>query len=139
MSDFPKLTRVFVSGPPDLARTIVRILNESGELKAELAEGPSVWSADVSVLPSGPKDPILASLNDRELEVLRHVAAGLHNDEVADVTGIAAKTVKNYMAAVLGKMGMKGRRVRAAVYFALSQQAQTGPPSGPDSATVDDR
>ncbi|WP_181871066.1 response regulator [Sphaerisporangium album] len=58
----------------------------------------------------GPADTDrLAALTPRETEVLRQVARGLTNVEVAAVLGISPATVKDHVAAVLGKLGVRDR------------------------------
>ncbi|WP_405148472.1 response regulator transcription factor [Sphaerisporangium sp. NBC_01403] len=58
----------------------------------------------------GPADTDrLAVLTPRETEVLRQVARGLTNVEVAAVLGISPATVKDHVAAVLGKLGVRDR------------------------------
>jgi DNA-binding NarL/FixJ family response regulator len=61
-------------------------------------------------------DP-LAELTDREREVLRLVTAGLSNAEIGGRLGIAEKTVKHYMTAILGKLGAVGRVEAALIAF----------------------
>jgi DNA-binding NarL/FixJ family response regulator len=58
-------------------------------------------------------DP-LAELTSREREVLELVAAGLSNAEIGGRLGLAEKTVKHYMTAILGKLEV-GSRVEAAL------------------------
>jgi two-component system nitrate/nitrite response regulator NarL len=60
-----------------------------------------------------PRDPIDA-LTTREREVLELVAAGLSNAEIGGRLGLAEKTVKHYMTAILGKLEV-GSRVEAAL------------------------
>lgn len=60
-------------------------------------------------------DPGAAGLSRREQQVLAHIAEGLTNREIAAALGLAEKTVKNYVSAVLNKLGVE-RRVQAAVY-----------------------
>jgi two-component system response regulator DevR len=50
------------------------------------------------------------------------VAEGLTNRQIGEAMSLAEKTVKNYITAVLGKLGME-RRTQAAV-FAVTHQAQ---------------
>jgi NarL family two-component system response regulator LiaR len=56
-------------------------------------------------------------LTDRELEVLRLMCRGRSNSEIAAELHIAAATVKNHVASILGKLGLENR-TEAAVYAA---------------------
>jgi two-component system nitrate/nitrite response regulator NarL len=71
-----------------------------------------------------PRDPI-AELTTREREVLELVAAGLSNAEIGGRLGLAEKTVKHYMTAILGKLEV-GSRVEAAL-VAFKAGIGTGP------------
>jgi two-component system, NarL family, response regulator DevR len=62
-------------------------------------------------------DPRLASLTDREREILSLIADGLTNRQISDRLFLAEKTVKNYVSGLLAKLGMQ-RRTQAAVYGA---------------------
>ena len=62
-------------------------------------------------------------LTTREREVLELVAAGLSNAEIGGRLGLAEKTVKHYMTAILGKLDV-GSRVEAAL---LAYKAGVGP------------
>lgn len=59
-------------------------------------------------------DPVLSL---REGQVLALIAEGLTNREIGQRLGLAEKTVKNYVSALLAKLGME-RRTQAAVYGA---------------------
>ncbi len=48
-------------------------------------------------------------LSGREIEILRLVARGYNNREIADALTIAEGTVKNYISSVLSKMGVRDR------------------------------
>lgn len=74
------------------------------------------------------EDP-LAELTGREREVLELVAAGLSNSEIGGRLGLAEKTVKHYMTAILGKLDV-GSRVEAALlaYKSGMRPPEDGPP-----------
>lgn len=59
------------------------------------------------------RDP-LAELTGKEREVLGLIGEGLTNREIGQRLFLAEKTVKNYVSALLAKLGMQ-RRVQAAV------------------------
>jgi DNA-binding NarL/FixJ family response regulator len=48
-------------------------------------------------------------LTDREVEVLRLMAGGYSNRELADALGVAEGTVKNHISSILQKMGVRDR------------------------------
>jgi len=49
------------------------------------------------------------ALSGREVEILRLVARGYNNREIADALTIAEGTVKNYISSILSKMGVRDR------------------------------
>ncbi|WP_430868789.1 response regulator [Demequina aurantiaca] len=55
------------------------------------------------------EDDEIASLTPMERRVLEQVGEGLSNREIAEALGIAEKTVKNHVTAVLSKMGLQRR------------------------------
>jgi two-component system response regulator DevR len=63
----------------------------------------------------------MASLTQREREVLDHIAGGLTNRQIGEAMFLAEKTVKNYVSSLLGKLGME-RRTQAAVFGAEARR-----------------
>jgi DNA-binding NarL/FixJ family response regulator len=59
-------------------------------------------------LPGRPQ-PLPVPLSDRELEVLRHLAEGRSNREIAQAVFLAEGTVKNHVTNVLVKLGARDR------------------------------
>jgi DNA-binding NarL/FixJ family response regulator len=57
----------------------------------------------------------LDQLSSRELEVLRLIARGMENAEIAQTLGISPRTAKNHVSNILGKLGLPSR-IQAAIY-----------------------
>lgn len=54
-------------------------------------------------------------LSPRELDVLRLIARGLENSEIAEILNISPRTVKNHVSSILAKLGLPSR-IHAATY-----------------------
>ena len=90
---------------------------------------PSVTARVLERLRSGSEeDELLARLSPQERNILRLIADGLTNRQIAEQVHLAEKTVKNYVSNLLSKLGME-RRTQAAVY-AARLGAQEGRPPG---------
>ena len=64
---------------------------------------------------NGPRvAPELADLTEQEMKLLGHLAEGLTNRQISERMFLAEKTVKNYVSALLHKLGLE-RRTQAAV------------------------
>jgi DNA-binding NarL/FixJ family response regulator len=85
------------------------------------ARGEAVWSRDelrrVTGALSGPRaaTDVDVSLTKRESEVLKQLAFGLTNKEIAQTLGISYETVKEHVQHILRKIGVADR-TQAAVW-----------------------
>jgi DNA-binding NarL/FixJ family response regulator len=67
------------------------------------------------VRPADPESVVSARLTPREVDVLRLVATGRSNTEIAAVLVIGSETVKTYVSRILTKLDLRDR-VQAVVY-----------------------
>lgn len=103
----------------DLVDTIRRVAR--GE---RLLDPAAVAAAQQSIASPVTTDPRLRSLTPQERRILVLVADGLTNRQIGGELFLAEKTVKNYITAILAKLGME-RRTQAAV-FAATHADQLG-------------
>jgi DNA-binding NarL/FixJ family response regulator len=84
--------RVIAAGEALLAPTVTRrLIGEFARLRPQ------------------PRPPGLATLTPRETEVLRLVAEGLSNPEIAARLVVTEETVKTHVSRMLGKLGLRDR------------------------------
>lgn len=72
------------------------------------------------------EDKRLASLTDRERQILTEIAEGLTNRQIGERMHLTEKTVKNYVSSVLAKLGMQSRTQAALYASRLPGEAETG-------------
>jgi DNA-binding NarL/FixJ family response regulator len=60
-----------------------------------------------------------ATLSPRELEILRLVARGMENAQIAAELNISPRTAKNHLSSILHKLGV-ANRVQAAIFAVRS-------------------
>ena len=86
----------------------------------DVAQGKPVLTSSVAVrLMERMRDPAEEALSSREIEVLRLVAKGASNREIADQLYVTEATVKTHLIHIFGKLGVSDRT--AAVTKALDQ------------------
>ncbi len=56
-----------------------------------------------------PEDNLTEPLTERELEILRLMAGGYSNKEIAGAHSLSEGTVKNHVSSILGKLGVRDR------------------------------
>lgn len=85
--------------------------------RGEAVLHPRVAARVVQELHGAQQDSVnpLTTLSDREMEVLRLIADGLSNVEIAEALTISDKTVKSHVSNILGKLHLVDR-TQAAVF-----------------------
>ncbi len=81
----------------------------AGKLMRQMAAEPAARAVD-----TGQVESPVEALTERELEVLRLLAQGYSNPEIAQRVHLAPGTVRNYVSTILQKLGV-GDRTQAAV------------------------
>jgi DNA-binding NarL/FixJ family response regulator len=95
--------RVVAAGEALLAPAVTRrLISEFTRLRPKRAISPST---------------ALAALTPRETQVLKLVAEGLSNPEIADRLVVTEETVKTHVSRVLAKLGLRGRTQAAVTAY----------------------
>jgi len=102
MSELAKAIKNVMKGEPQLHPDITK------RLMRQLAH------------PDQPQDKLVEELTPRELDVLREMAQGLSNKEIANELFISEKTVKTHVSNILHKLDVNDRT--QAVVFALKNK-----------------
>jgi len=96
----------------DLIETVRRVAAGQSTLD------PGVTRQVLDRLRKGPdEDPALAPLTPQERRILELIGEGMTNRQIGEAMFLAEKTVKNYVSALLSKLGFE-RRTQAAVFAA---------------------
>ncbi len=77
--------------------------------RGEVFIQPSVAAKYLRLLAEKQREPVEETLSNRELEVLRELAEGQSNKEIARLLGISESTVKNHVNSILAKLRVKNR------------------------------
>ena len=87
----------------------------AGVVQFDPAAAARLTSALDRPAPSPGREPTAHQLTEREIDVLRLVATGSTNREIADRLYLSEGTVKNYISRILGRLGLRDR-TQAALY-----------------------
>jgi NarL family two-component system response regulator LiaR len=98
------------SGPEELVQAIRQVYRGESSLHPSIARRLLQELAR----PSHP-DPMVEALTEREIDVLRQVAQGQSNRQIADALCISEATVRTHVSSILSKLHV-GSRTQAALY-----------------------
>lgn len=108
--------------PAELVAVIRRVAEGEDPLKDEVISRPDLIDRIMDGFRESFRqadEPPSNPLTPRELDVLRHVAAGMRNREVGELLDLSEQTVKNHLSSILHKLGVPNRT--HAVTFAVRQ------------------
>lgn len=101
--------------PDQIVRAVRAVVAGDSPLDYELLrQALQVVSAQVATCPS-PDDDLVEPLTEQEKAILRLIAAGLNNEEIAQTLRISVNTVKTHVRHIFQKLGVSDR-TQAAVW-----------------------
>lgn len=115
-----EVAMALVDGPEEAQIEALEILDSLGAGPLADRTRARLRSLGVEKVPRGPSKATRsnpAGLTSRQLEVLRLMADGLSNSQIADTLYVSKKTVEHHVSAVYSKLGVSSRprAIRAAV------------------------
>ncbi len=93
----------------ELTDAIRRVARGEALIQPSIARKVVSEFARLGTAAKAPSQKLVEPLSERELEILRLVAQGLSNRELADKLFITEGTAKNHMTNILGKLGVRDR------------------------------
>ena len=106
--------------PAELVAVIRRVAEGEDPLRDEVIGRPDLIDKIMEAFRENARRADASSTNPlapRELEVLRHVASGMRNRQIAGLLEVSEQTVKNHVSTILHKLGAPNR-VRAVTFAA---------------------
>lgn len=103
--------------PEELVQAIQAVHKGYTQLGPGLARKLQIQSTQPAAAPSLP--PGWTELTPREQEILRLIATGASNQEIAQTLYIAEKTVKNHVTNILSRLNLRDRTQAAILFHSL--------------------
>lgn len=98
-----------------IAPALRSVMAGQSVLEGEVLARAAALSADC-VRPQR-EEPEMRGLTEREREVVRAIADGMSNAEVAEALYMSEGTVRNHISAILAKLGLRNRTQIAVYYY----------------------
>jgi DNA-binding NarL/FixJ family response regulator len=111
-----------IAEPAELVAIIRRAAEGEDPLKDEVIARPDLIDRIMDGFRESFRradEPPAIPLTPRELDILRHVAAGMRNREVGELLDVSEQTIKNHLSSILHKLGVPNRT--HAVTYAVRQ------------------
>ena len=111
-----------VARPAELVAVIRKVAEGEDPLREEVMGRPDLLDKIMEAFRESfhrADEPRTNPLTSKEMDVLRHVARGMRNREVAELMDISEQTVKNHVSTILHKFGVPNRL--GAVTFAVRE------------------
>jgi DNA-binding NarL/FixJ family response regulator len=111
-----------IAEPAELVAIIRRVAEGEDPLKDQVIGRPDLIDRIMEGFRESFRradEPPTIPLTPRELDILRHVAAGMRNREVGELLDVSEQTIKNHLSSILHKLGVPNRT--HAVTFAVRQ------------------
>lgn len=91
---------------------------------AAVHQGQTVFGDEITTklpelmkAPQHERDFSRYDITDKEMEIIRQVARGLNNREIAETLFLSEGTVRNYLSTILEKLGLRDRTQLAVFYY----------------------
>ena len=113
------------SGDVDATRAAITSLDELAADPAAALARRRLRDLGVQRVPRRPQPGRVVNpggLTDRQVEILRLVASGLSNADIAQRLVVSKRTVDHHVAAILARLGVRSRHEAAAVLVALDRR-----------------
>lgn len=108
------------SPPQELTATVRRVHAGECPLLVDISRRPAAARAVIDILAMNRRTPVAGNLlpnplSERDREILNAIIDGKSGREIAEIVGLTDQTVRNYMTALLQKIGARTRSQAAAL------------------------
>jgi DNA-binding NarL/FixJ family response regulator len=114
--------------PEEQLLAAIRVVAAGGSLFAPSVTRRLIQRFADDRAPAAPETAALAELTERERDVLKLIARGLSNAEIAAELVVSEHTTKTHVSSILRKLGLRDR-VQAVVLAYQTGLVRPGPPS----------
>ena len=117
------------SSPPEQLTGAIRLIHSGESLLAPSITRRLIEDFVSRPPPGAPADPRLSSLTPRELDVLRLIARGLSNAEIAQELVLGEGTIKTHVNRLFSKLNLRDRAQAVVVAYesGVVRVGETGP------------